>query len=73
MSKARQRERKKNRNVITHFIEIPKGVVLKKFRVSVDGKPIRVKAISGNKIVLAEAPPKGAQVLVERVEDEKAE
>jgi hypothetical protein len=70
MSKERQRLRKKNRNKVTHFIEIPKGVVLKKFRVTVDGKPIHVKAISNNKIILAEAPPLGAKVLVERIQDE---
>lgn len=69
MTKARQHERKKNRNVITHYVEIPRGVKLKKFRCTVDGKPIKVQAISGNKIILAEAPPKGSQVMVEQIND----
>lgn len=70
MSKARQRERKKRAlDKNTYYVEIPRGVVLTKFRALVDGNPVAVKGISGNKIILEKAPPKGAQVQIVRVHE----
>lgn len=69
MTKARQRERKLRAKQLTYFVEIPRGVVLKKFVALVDGKPVAVKAISGNKIILVEAPLKGSQVEIRSIHD----